>query len=137
MIRYARRLVGVVAVAAALLLACSDGSTRLEALRADPLADVELPDALDVRLSESAGRVGGGVGAPATVRRTFTVPEGGVGAAMEALAEAARAAGWSVTERSPNGFVGEKDVGGYSAQLLIAGVENENVTWVEISTRDS
>ncbi len=130
-------MVGVAVLGAVILTACADGSARLDALRGDPLAGVELPDAIAVRLSESPGSFGSGVESPATVRRTFTVPDGGVPAAMEALADAARAAGWTVTPRVPTGFVGKKDVDGYLAQLLIAGVENENVTWVEISTRDS
>ncbi len=135
--RAARRLIGIAVATGLLLFGCSDASPRLDALRADPLADVELDDAVGVRDSETAGSVGVGVGAPASIQRTFTVPDGTVPAALEALADAARAAGWSVAERSPNGFTGQKDVGGYFAQLVIAGIENENLAWVEISTRDS
>ncbi len=128
-----RRVGFAVVIAAAVLAACS--ADRLGALQADPMATFELPGAVEVRVSETPGSSGLGVPSPAAVRRTYTVPDGGVEAAIEALAVAAREAGWILEERLVIGYDGEKTLEGMFAQITIAGIADQDVVWVDISTR--
>lgn len=99
------------------------------------MATYELSGAIDVRATETPGNSGPGVPSPAAVRRTFTVPGGGVDAAIEALAGAARKAGWTLEERLVIGYDGEKTLNGLFAQITIAGIVDQDVVWVDIRTR--
>jgi hypothetical protein len=90
----------------------------------------------DVRVTDSAGSTGSKP-TPARIRRTFTVPAGEFATAIGVLADEAEAAGWELHPRAVTGFDGTKSIEGYTAQLLITGIESQNLVWVEISTRDS
>jgi len=131
-----RRGIGM-AMGAALVAvsACGGrGASRLETLRSDPMAEYDLPNAVDVRVTESPGSTGPGVPSPSKLRRTFTTTDSGVPSALEAIAEAARAEGWTLRERIPNGYSGEKKVDDLLAQIVIAGIDADDLAWLEIST---
>jgi hypothetical protein len=125
---------GIGAALLALLACGGSGASRLEALKSDPMAEYSLPGAVDERVTESPGSTGPGVPSPATVRRTSTVPSGTVPEALDAIADAARGNGWTLRERVPNGYSGEKTVDGLQAQIMIAGIDADDVVWVELST---
>jgi hypothetical protein len=126
-----------VVVTALAVAACKGADARLEILRTDPMADVQLPGALDVKVSVFAGSLGPGVTAPASITHTFTMPPGGVPAAIESLADQARAADWDLQERAASGYSGEKTVGGLISTITIAGRTDNNQVWVIILTHDS
>ncbi len=135
--RLRRGMTIAVGIALLAVAACGGGdSDRLATLRSDPMADYELPGAVDARDTQSAGSTGPGVPSPAKVRRTFTVAEGGVPDALTTLADAARADGWTLHDRAPNGYSGEKTIDDLLAQIVIAGIDADDIVWVEISTRD-
>lgn len=130
------------AVVAALLLAvvatgCGpDPQPRFDAIATDPMAEVDLPMALDTRVTDTAGSTGPKP-TPARIRHTFTVPADDFQAAIDELADRAEAAGWALTPRAVVGFDGSRTVEGYKAQLLIAGIEAQDQVWVEVSTQDT
>ena len=131
-----RWLVGAMVVAMLGLVGCG-GQDRLEVLRSDPMAEFELPDALDVRVTESQGSTEAGVSSPAKLRRTFTVSEGFVFEGVERLASAARVAGWDLRSRDGGGYEGEREIDELLVQILITGLDDDGVLWLEISTNDS
>lgn len=132
-----KRLLGVlVTLTAVLLTSCTTGADRLEVLRSDPMADYDLPNALAVKVTESPGSTGPGVGAPATLRRTFTVPHGTVLAELDVIADAARSEGWTIDEGANGGYSGDKTIDGLFSQIRIRGIDNDNVVWFQLSTRD-
>jgi hypothetical protein len=114
------------------LAGCGGGDARLEALRSDPMADVDLPDAVDAKTTESLEG-----DTPAKIRQTFTVPAGSVFEGVEVFASAARSAGWDLQPAASGGYEGSKEIDGLSAKIIITGLDDGNVLWVEISTRDS
>jgi hypothetical protein len=128
-------VVGLV-LAVVALQGCTDVAGALKALQGDPMASVELPGALESRHSESAGNVGPPVPAPAEIQNSFTVPNGGVPAGMDALADVARQAGWNVEVNEYGGFRGQKTIEGHIVQLAIEGIDADGVLWIVISTRD-
>jgi len=99
------------------------------------MAYVELPGALESRHSESAGNAGIPIPAPAEIRNSFTVSDGGVPAGMDYLAEVAREAGWAVEVNEYGGYSGQKTVNGHKAQLHIDGIDVDGILWIVISTR--
>lgn len=123
------------AVVCGLAAACGGSEKRLATLKTDPMATYVLPAALDSRVYEKVGGTSG-VSSPSTVRTTFTVPDGGVGDAIEELARAARDAGWELSAREVIGFSGDKEIDGITAQILIAAIEQDNTVWVELSSRE-
>lgn len=127
-----------VAVLVGVVVSCGDDDAqpRLDALLTDPLVSVEVPSATDERMTEREGN-GGAKPVPAKVRRTFTVPAGGVDAVIDDLADEARTAGWDLEPRAAIGFNGSKEVGGLDSQLIIAGIPTEQRVWIEIYTDDS
>ena len=132
-----KRLLGIlVTVAAVLLTSCVSAADRLEALRSDPMADYDLPNALLVRVTETAGHIGPGVPSPATLRRTFTVAEGMVLAEFDVIADAARREGWTIEEGAFGGYSGDKTIDGLYSQIRITGIDNDNLVWFSLSTRD-
>jgi hypothetical protein len=122
-------------VALVALVGCGNGEARLEKLRADPMASYSLPSAVDTRTNEIAGGTSLGISSPAWVRNTFTVPAGGVADAIAEIADAATDAGWTLRPRELNGFTGEKKIDGILAQILIGGIEPDDIVWVEVSSR--
>ncbi len=133
-----KRLLGIlVTVAAALVLAsCVSAADRLEALRSDPMADYDLPNALLVRATETAGHIGPGVSSPAVIRRTFTVAEGAVLAELDVIADAARREGWTIEEGAFGGYSGDKTIDGLFSQIWITGIDSDNILWMALSTGD-
>ena len=133
-----KRLLGIlVTVAAALVLAsCVSAADRLEALRSDPMADYDLPNALLVRVTETAGNIGPGVPSDAVIRRTFTVAEGMVLAELDVIADAARREGWTIEEGAFSGYSGDKTIDGLYSQIRITGIDYDNLVWFSLSTRD-
>jgi len=131
-----RTIVIAVVIAALALTACNPEEARLETLRTDPMADVHLPDAVDVKVAETGGNLRFGVTSSAFIRHGFTMPPGGVPDAIEDLAEQARAAGWDLHDPA-SGYGGSKIVGGLSSSIGIGGLPDSNDAWVEISTNDS
>ena len=122
-----------------LLASCTTtGSDRLRVLRTDPLASVELPGSLDVRVYEMSGNPesGLGVSSPTSITHTFTVAEGTVPEAMEALVGIAREAGWDVEPNRFGGYLGDKTIDGLYSQVSIKGLEQQSIAWIEISTTD-
>lgn len=118
------------------LSACTGEAAALKALQGDPMAYVELPGALESRHSESAGNGGMIEQAPAEIQNSFTVPNGGVPAGMDTLADAAREAGWVVEVNPYGGFSGQKTVDGHIAQFAIEGIDADGVLWIVIYTSD-
>jgi hypothetical protein len=116
------------------LASCNNADDRLDTLRTDPMAAYELPGATDTVTTEFAGGTSD-VSSPSMIRNTFTVPDSGVAAAIDEIAAAAVAAGWVLTGREPSGYSGDKDIDDISAQILIAGIDNDNTVWVEVSSR--
>ncbi len=118
--------------------ACGSGDddARLVVLRTDPMAEVELTGATDVRVTEAGGSTGAKP-VPARIRHTFTIEDDDIGPAIDELAAAAEDAGWVLTPRVTVGFDGTKTIDDLDAQLLIAGIEAERRVWVEVSTRDT
>jgi len=133
-----KRLLGIlVTVAAALVLAsCVSAADRLEALRSDPMADYDLPNALLVRVTETAGHIGPGVPSDAALRRTFTVAEGAVLAELDVIADAARREGWTIEEGAFGGYSGDKTIDGLFSQIRITGIDSDNLVWFSLSTGD-
>ena len=99
------------------------------------MADYDLPNALAVKVTESPGSTGP-VGAPATLRRTFPVPHGTVVAELDVIANAARSEGWTIEEGAFGGYSGDKTIDGLYSQIRITGIDNDNVAWFQLSTRD-
>jgi hypothetical protein len=99
------------------------------------MATYALPSALDANTTEFAGGTSG-VSSPSMIRTTFIVPAGSAADAIEEIADAATGAGWTLSEREPNGFTGDKQIDGISAQILIAGIESDDTVWVQVSSRD-
>ena len=117
-----------------LLASCTTtGSDRLRVLRTDPMASVELPGSLDVRVSILPGSP---PASPTAIRHTFTVAEGTVPEAIEALADIARESGWDL-EPSFIGYGGYKKIDGLYSQVSIKGLEQESIAWLEIFTQDT
>ena len=135
---FASRCSILLAVLVALAVsACGpDPQARLDAISTDPMAQVDLPMAVDFRVTDSAGSTGSKP-TPARIRHTFTVPAGDFQPAIDELAAQAEAAGWELTPRATVGFDGSKDIDGYDARLLIDGIEIEDRVWVEVSTQDA
>jgi len=100
------------------------------------MADYDLPNALAVRVTESPGSTGPGVPSPATLRRTFTVSHGIVLAELDVIADAARSEGWTIDEGAYGGYSGDKIIDGLFSQIRITGIDNDNVAWFQLSTRD-
>lgn len=132
-----RTVLGSILLCALGVAACSRSAGRLEVLRSDPMATVGLPAALEVKTSELPGSAGPGKPAPAYIARTFTVRDEDVGSAIEQLAELASEAGWSLERRPGGGYTGKKKLDGLFCQILVTGLEDDNVVWIEISTHDS
>ena len=126
----------LVTVTAVLLTSCTTGADRLEVLRSDPMADYDLPNALAVRVTESPGSTGPGVPSPATLRRTFTVSHGIVLAELDVIADAAWSEGWTIDEGAYGRYSGDKIIDGLYSQIRITGIDNDNVAWFQLSTRD-
>ncbi len=123
-----------VALVSAMAVACGVSESRLARLKSDPMATYALAAAIDTRTNEIVGGTSG-VSSPSMVRITFTVPEGGAEAAIEEIAMAATDAGWELTPRELNGFNGDKKINGMSAQILIAGIIQDDTVWLELSSR--
>lgn len=139
---WVRRSVSRLAVACATTVAvtaCFGGADNaaLEALREDPLASARIGGTTDERRTESAGNSGVGLPSPSVVRRTFATTSDDVTAVLDAMAQAARDAGWSVEPRAPLGYRGEKRVGSFDADLLVTAVVAERTAWMELSIRGS
>jgi len=132
-----RRCAFVVGVALAVvaLSACTNEAATLKALQSDPMAYVELPGALESRHSESAGNEGIPIPAPAEIRNSFTVSDGGVPAGMDYLADAAREAGWAVEVNEYGGYSGQKTIDGHFVRLSIEGIDADDILWIVIYTR--
>ena len=113
---------------------CASSESRLAKLKSDPMATYALPAAIDTRTSEFAGGTSG-VSSPSMFRLSFTVPAGGAAAAIDEIASAATGAGWELTPRLPNGFTGDKKIDGMPAQLLIAGILQDDTVWFQLSSR--
>jgi len=98
------------------------------------MADYEVSVAIDVTVTEVAGGTAD-VASPSIITRTFTVPDGDFQNAIDELATAAEAAGWTLTERGAIGFNGEKRIDDLNAQIEITGTDDNNHVWVKISSR--
>lgn len=135
-----RTMLGAMVLAALLAVVAAgcgpDPQPRLDAIATDPMAQVDLPMAVDTRVTDSAGSTGPKP-TPARIRHTFTVPAGDFQAAIDELSDRAEAAGWSLTPRAVVGFDGTRTIDGHDAQLLIDGIESQDQVWVEVSTRDT
>jgi hypothetical protein len=121
------------------LAACGeDVDSRLEVLRADPLAQVSVPGAVDARHTEREG--GGsitGFESPTSVQTTFYLPTAASrDDAVELLADAAREAGWELEPSEYGGYSGFREVEGLSVQAIIRPSSIEPRVSVELSTRD-
>lgn len=114
--------------------ACGGSESRLATLKTDPMATYVLPAAVDSRTSEIVGGTSG-VSSPSAVRTTFTLPDGGAADAIEEIARAATDAGWELQPRELIGFNGEKKIDGINAQIVIAGIDQDDTVWVELSSR--
>jgi len=126
----------LVTVTAVLLTSCTTAADRLEVLRSDPMADYDLPNALLVRVTETAGHIGPGVPSDAVIRRTFTVAEGTVLAEFDVIADAARREGWTIEEGAYGGYSGDKTIDGLFSQIRITGIDSDNLVWFSLSTGD-
>lgn len=121
-------------IALILLGACGGDESLLDVLKDDDLASVTLPMATQTRVNEREFGSFGGFESPAMVRHSFAVPRGAEQTAADALAEAARAAGW-IVEQQGFGYNGSKRAAGdIPLSLLIEG-STESRVWIEISTR--
>ena len=132
---FERRAAWGLLVTLGVLVGCGNGEERLDLLRTDPMASYALPSAIDTRTNEIAG---GNtlISSPAWIRNTFTVPAGGAADAIDEIADAATAAGWTLRERQTIGFSGDKRIDGVFAQIMIAGIEQDDTVWVEVSSRE-
>ena len=127
--------IAVLAVFAAIgLSACRSGAARLEVLRSEPITRATIPDATVVSTTESPGNASLGVESPAKIRRTFETSSGGMADGIDVLAEQAEQAGWMLQPRARLGFDGEKDVDGTRLRIVISGIDQDNLVWVEVST---
>jgi hypothetical protein len=117
------------------LVGCGTSEARLAKLRGDPMASFALPSAIETNTTEFVGGTSN-ASSPSMIRNTFTVPDDTAQDALVELAEAATAAGWALREREPNGFAGEREIGGITAQIVIAGIEQDDTVWVVVSSRD-
>jgi hypothetical protein len=135
----------VVLAGSAFLLSRGDGdSAQLRALRADPIARYSPPGARQFRTVATPERAGGSFLKQQEARylRLFAVPEGAGGArAARAVAEAARRAGWEVSEGGfDDSFHGDKRLATGPARLTVVlgrGPEVEPSPTLTISLKHS
>jgi len=130
----------IVIAAAVLLTGCWSDPAQLNALRKDPMANVDLSSSLQpaasiVGVSETPGRVVGAK-SPAAISHTFTVLPGKINEALTFLADDAREAGWTLT-RQGSDYTGSKTIDGLSAHIVITGDDTTSQVSVTISTRGS
>ena len=128
-------VVGLV-VGSVMAAGCSDDRSKaLDALRGNPVAGARPTDAIDDRVTEAKGSTGA-LPSPTTLRHTFVLSTADVAGALDELARAATAAGWTVEPLDTSGYRGRKDIGDFEAQLVIEGIAAERTAWIELSTRD-
>lgn len=114
----------------------SSGPSTFDRLRDDPAAATTPSGVASERVSESSGNSGIGKPEPARYRRTFVLAaDADVAAAIEELADGARAAGWTLEPRDLVGYNGTKQIESVDAQLVITAVEAERTVWIELSAR--
>jgi hypothetical protein len=128
----------IVIAAAVLLTGCWSDPAQLNALRKDPMANVDLSSSLQpaasiVGVSETPGRVVGAK-SPAAISHTFTVLPGKINEALAFLADDAREAGWTL---EGSDYTGAKTIDGLSAHIVITGDDTTSQVSVTISTSGS
>lgn len=135
--RRAAALVAVAAVALLLLAGCAADTTSgtLQALQADPVAELQPTETVDVTTSSSPGSTGA-KSTPAYVRRTFTVAVGQTDQALTELAEQVTNHGWEIYHQNAVGFSAQKRLpDGDIAQVLVHTIPDRSQVSLEIVGR--
>ena len=113
---------------------CSDGDSRLDTLRTDPIVGYELSVAIESETTEMAGGTSA-VASPSEIRMNYTVAAADFDSAIDELGSAAADAGWALTERELVGYQGDKRIDDLDAQIQIAGNTDSNIVWMRIWSR--